>query len=315
MTAPADRQKVWFTSGDAQCAAWHYPGASGACVIMTGGYAVTKEPGTDRFARRFHEAGFSVLAFDYRRLGESGGQPRQVIRLRDQLADWQAAIGCARTLPEVDPARIAIWSFSLPGGHIFPRRGPQPGPGRRDRPDAQRRRPGRHPQRGPPPAPVRDAALHRPGRAGRRRRPGRAPAAAGAADRAAGHRRPAHHPGRPGHRPGPHPGEVPGLAARGRRPVRAPGGLLPPRPLRRPGHLPAAGRGGRPGPVGAGRARRPRRAPGPARRAGPGARRALRAVPGRPRAGRRGRARLPGPAPGRARSRRTTRPHRPEARP
>jgi fermentation-respiration switch protein FrsA (DUF1100 family) len=120
MTAPADRQKVWFTSGDAQCAAWHYPGASGACVIMTGGFAVTKEPGTDRFARRFHEAGFSVLAFDYRRLGESGGQPRQVIRLRDQLADWQAAIGFARALPEVDPARIAIWSFSLPGGHIFP---------------------------------------------------------------------------------------------------------------------------------------------------------------------------------------------------
>ncbi|MGH3407875.1 MAG: alpha/beta hydrolase, partial [Streptosporangiaceae bacterium] len=119
MTASADRQKVWFTSGDAQCAAWHYPGASGACVIMTGGYAVTKEPGTDRFARRFHEAGFSVLAFDYRRLGESGGQPRQVIRLRDQIADWQAAIGYARALPEVDPARIAIWSFSLPGGYVF----------------------------------------------------------------------------------------------------------------------------------------------------------------------------------------------------
>jgi pimeloyl-ACP methyl ester carboxylesterase len=119
MTAPAERQKVRFTSVDAQCAAWHYPGASGACVIMTGGYAVTKEPGTDRFARRFHEAGYSVLAFDYRRLGESGGQPRQVIRLRDQLADWQAAIGCARALPEVDPARIAIWSFSLPGGQIF----------------------------------------------------------------------------------------------------------------------------------------------------------------------------------------------------
>jgi uncharacterized protein len=119
MTAPAERQKVRFTSGDAQCAAWHYPGASGACVIMTGGYAVTKEPGTDRFARRFHEAGFSVLAFDHRRLGESGGQPRQVIRLRDQLADWQAAIGYARTLPEVDPARVAVWSFSLPGGQIF----------------------------------------------------------------------------------------------------------------------------------------------------------------------------------------------------
>jgi predicted alpha/beta hydrolase len=60
------REKIWFASGDAKCAAWHYPGANDACVIMAGGFAVTKEPGTDMFARRFHEAGFSVLAFDYR---------------------------------------------------------------------------------------------------------------------------------------------------------------------------------------------------------------------------------------------------------
>jgi uncharacterized protein len=34
---------------------------------MTGGTAVTKEPGIDRFARRFHESGFAVLALDFRR--------------------------------------------------------------------------------------------------------------------------------------------------------------------------------------------------------------------------------------------------------
>jgi uncharacterized protein len=118
-SAPAGRRKVWFASGGTKCAAWHYPGTSGGCVIMTGGLAVTKEPGTDRFAARFHQAGFSVLAFDYRRLGESGGQPRQVVRLRDELADWKAAIEYARCLPEVDPARIAIWGFSLSGGHVF----------------------------------------------------------------------------------------------------------------------------------------------------------------------------------------------------
>jgi uncharacterized protein len=119
MGMPAQREKVRFTSGDAQCAAWHYPGTNGACVIMTGGFAVAKEPGTDLFAERFHDAGFAVLAFDYRRLGESGGQPRQVVRIRDQLADWQAAIGFAATLPGVDPARLAIWSFSVPGGYVF----------------------------------------------------------------------------------------------------------------------------------------------------------------------------------------------------
>ena len=38
-------------------------------------------------------AGFAVLAFDYRRLGESGGHPRQVVRIGEQLADLEAALG------------------------------------------------------------------------------------------------------------------------------------------------------------------------------------------------------------------------------
>ena len=119
MRASIERQKVHFSSGDARCAAWLYPGANGACVIMAGGLAVTKEPGTDPFAGRFNGAGFTVFAFDYRRFGESGGRPRQVARLGEQLADWRAAISFARALPEVDPSRIAIWGFSLSGGHVF----------------------------------------------------------------------------------------------------------------------------------------------------------------------------------------------------
>ena len=76
---------------------------------MAGGGVVTKEPGTDLFAKRFHDAGFAVLAFDYRHLGESGGQPRQVVRNREQLADWQAAIACARTLPLTgEPGTVAL---------------------------------------------------------------------------------------------------------------------------------------------------------------------------------------------------------------
>jgi fermentation-respiration switch protein FrsA (DUF1100 family) len=116
---PGGREKVWFASGGAECAAWHYGGSNGGCVVMAGGVGVTKEPGTDLFARRFHAAGFSVLAFDFRRLGESGGSPRQVVRIREQLADWAAAIGYAAALPGVDPDRVAIWGFSGSGGHVF----------------------------------------------------------------------------------------------------------------------------------------------------------------------------------------------------
>ena len=113
------REKVEFTSGDTTCVGWHYPGTNGGCVVMAGGFAVTKEPGTDLFARRFNDAGFAVLAFDYRRQGESGGQPRQVVRIPDQLADWRAAVGFAVTLPGVDRDRLAVWGFSASGGHIF----------------------------------------------------------------------------------------------------------------------------------------------------------------------------------------------------
>ncbi|MFL6114154.1 MAG: alpha/beta hydrolase [Catenulispora sp.] len=109
-----------FGSPGRQLAAWHYPGADGSCVVMAGGFAVTKEPATDLFAARLNAAGHGVLAFDYRRLGGSDGTPRQVVRVREQLADWQAAIDYAATLPGVDPERIVVWGFSASGGHVFP---------------------------------------------------------------------------------------------------------------------------------------------------------------------------------------------------
>lgn len=113
------REKIRFASGDSDCAGWHYPGTNGACVIMAGALGMTKEPSSDLFAKHFHDAGFSVLAFDYRHFGESGGEPRQIIRVGEQLADWQAAIHCASGLPGVDPTRLAAWGFSMSGGHVF----------------------------------------------------------------------------------------------------------------------------------------------------------------------------------------------------
>src|SRR3954447_1531182 len=69
------REKIRFPSGGDECAAWHYPGINGGCVVMAAGTAVTMGPGTDAFAARFAAAGFDVLAFDFRRLGGSRGLP------------------------------------------------------------------------------------------------------------------------------------------------------------------------------------------------------------------------------------------------
>lgn len=118
-SAAAQREAITFRSGADDCAAWHYRGSNGACVVMAGGAGVTKEPGTDRFAVGFHAAGYSVLAFDHRHLGESGGTPRQVVRVREQLADWAAALDCAASLPGVAASKIAGWGFSLAGGHLL----------------------------------------------------------------------------------------------------------------------------------------------------------------------------------------------------
>jgi pimeloyl-ACP methyl ester carboxylesterase len=119
MPTTSPRRKVVFASGSSYCAAWHYPGDNDGCVIMAAGLGVIKESGTDRFAIRFQQAGYSVLAFDYRHLGESGGTPRQLVRIPEQLADWDAAIGFAATLPGVHADKLAIWGFSAAGGHVF----------------------------------------------------------------------------------------------------------------------------------------------------------------------------------------------------
>lgn len=118
-SAVTQREGITFRSGTDDCAAWHYQGSNGACVVMAGGAGVTKEPATDRFAARFHAAGYSVLAFDYRHFGQSGGTPRQVLRIPEQLADWEAALDRAASLPGVAPGQVAGWSFSLGAGHLL----------------------------------------------------------------------------------------------------------------------------------------------------------------------------------------------------
>jgi pimeloyl-ACP methyl ester carboxylesterase len=86
---------------------------------MATGAAITKEPGAERFAARFQAAGFTVLSFDYRHFGASGGTPRQVLRRREQVEDLKAAIAFAAHLSDVDADRIAAWGFSLGGGYVL----------------------------------------------------------------------------------------------------------------------------------------------------------------------------------------------------
>jgi uncharacterized protein len=117
-----ERTRVSFDSGGVRLVSYlHYPAdATGKapCVVMGHGFSGTQDRLFDN-AERFAEAGFAALTFDYRSFGESGGEPRQLVGIEDQLEDWHAAIGFARGLEGVDPERIALWGSSLGGGHVI----------------------------------------------------------------------------------------------------------------------------------------------------------------------------------------------------
>jgi uncharacterized protein len=86
---------------------------------MAHGFGGVRDAGLDAFAGRFADAGILAFAFDYRHFGESGGEPRQLLSVGRQLADWRAAIEHVRGLEEVDADRIALWGTSFSGGHVI----------------------------------------------------------------------------------------------------------------------------------------------------------------------------------------------------
>jgi len=115
------RTDVTFTSGGTECAAWLYrPDADTPrpVVVMAHGFSGTRELGLPAYAERFHAAGLGVLLFDYRHFGASAGEPRQLLDIRRQHADYHAAVAYARRLDWADPERIALFGSSFSGGHV-----------------------------------------------------------------------------------------------------------------------------------------------------------------------------------------------------
>lgn len=117
------RTDVTFASGGDEAAAWLYEpdGHAGEripCVVMANGFSGTRADGLPAYAERFADAGFGVVLFDYRGFGDSGGEPRQVIDIRRQQEDYEAAIRLACRQEWVDPERIALFGSSFSGGHV-----------------------------------------------------------------------------------------------------------------------------------------------------------------------------------------------------
>jgi pimeloyl-ACP methyl ester carboxylesterase len=116
-----------FDSAGTRLHGWHFGGAGDTLagdrgrpvVVMAHGFGGTKDSGLAPFADGLAKAGLDVLAFDYRGFGSSQGEPRQQVRIADQVDDYRAAMSAAARLPGVDPGRIVLWGVSLAGGHVL----------------------------------------------------------------------------------------------------------------------------------------------------------------------------------------------------
>ena len=111
-----------FPSGGQSCAAWltlpEGEGPHPVIVLIHGGGAVHAMM-LDQYERWFSRAGFAVLAFDFRHLGESDGEPRQVMSLRRYFQDIEAALAFIATRPELDRRRIGLWGTSFGASHVI----------------------------------------------------------------------------------------------------------------------------------------------------------------------------------------------------
>src|SRR3954447_14275708 len=135
-TSEDTREDLRFTSGGESCAAWLYPAARstaapsssraagdvmaaahdssdrGPLIVMAHGLSGTRRDRLGAFAERFAADGLAALVFDYRGFGDSGGEP-DLFSPGRQLEDWRAAIAYARSLPQVDPDRVATFGSSM----------------------------------------------------------------------------------------------------------------------------------------------------------------------------------------------------------
>src|SRR3954454_5587962 len=100
-----------------------YLPASGAAaypaIVMAHGFSATRRMGLNGFARCFAAAGIAVLAYDHRNLGDSEGEPRQLINSWAQARDYRYALTWLAERPEVDADRLGIWGSSYSGGEVL----------------------------------------------------------------------------------------------------------------------------------------------------------------------------------------------------
>ncbi|MEO3761329.1 alpha/beta hydrolase [Mycobacterium sp. B14F4] len=113
-TIPAER--LDFSSRGTRCSAWlTLPAGDGPHpgLVLVHGLGATHDMMLAQYEQHFAAAGIATLAFDYRNTGDSEGQPRQHISVRQQCFDVAAALAHLAGHRRIDGARIGLWGTSL----------------------------------------------------------------------------------------------------------------------------------------------------------------------------------------------------------
>ncbi len=87
-------------------------------IVFCHGFTAVKEVLLPEAARRLAQLGYVVLTFDYRFLGESGGEPRRQILPMLQIQDIRNAVTFIQHQPEVIADRIGLLGVSLGGANV-----------------------------------------------------------------------------------------------------------------------------------------------------------------------------------------------------
>ena len=93
------------------------PGEQRPGIVLCHGFTGVRQLMLPDYARRFAEAGFIALIFDYRGFGESEGPKWRLLPL-EQVDDIRNALTWLATQPEVDPQRMGLWGTSFGGAHV-----------------------------------------------------------------------------------------------------------------------------------------------------------------------------------------------------
>ena len=114
--------ELTFDSGGDRCVGTLYRPdrpADAPVVVMAAGIGAERIFGLPSYAERFAEHGYAAFTFDYRTFGESEGTPRNLVAPGRQVSDLRAAVDGVRQLDGIAGGRVALWGFSLGGGHVL----------------------------------------------------------------------------------------------------------------------------------------------------------------------------------------------------